>query len=61
MKADYNSLMGTQPAQRSIGAALFVLGLAFIAIGAARQRVLAAVGMVFLVIGAVRMGRARRS
>ena len=53
--------MAKQAGSNSTGAVFVVLGLAFIAIGAARQRAFVAVGIAFLVIGAVRMARSRRS
>lgn len=45
---------------RNRDVAFFVLGLAFVAIGAAQQKPLIAVGVVFIVIGAARMSRSRR-
>ena len=50
--------MGNQPDRNS--GALFVLGITFIAIGAARHRGLLVVGLVFVAIGAARLRRSRR-
>jgi len=46
--------------RRQLGAPFMVLGFAFIAIGASRQRGFVAIGIVFLVLGIVQMRRQRR-
>lgn len=45
---------------RQVAPAFLVLGFAFIAIGASRQRALVAIGIVFLVLGILQMKRQQR-
>jgi hypothetical protein len=53
--------VATQPASGNASVAFFVIGLAFIAIGASERRVFLFVGITFLVIGVAGMVRSRRT